>query len=353
MQTVQEISNKLGADITENLNFLNYVSICRKENLLSNFENIGHILLTGNALTLKVAFHEKIKPEGAVPLATSLNWITDKFWFKLNKGFGNGNFPASFDVIVKAQIVLSSILNKSIGEKYDELQEKFKQGEITEEIAKSRVIELRFQVRKPEDIGLDDVSTILDVLSEDSLEKFAKEHEFAKNEALKQSQENVKLRKELARKEEALAKEEADRIKAQGELIRTYEKNLIDKKGTIEKLEDNKSRIDKLALKDFNNFKIRWGIGIAILFIIPIIVTSMLGIDLIAIITWLIPLAFFVYSLITGKEWIWKPALFLETKKEQYKKKKYLDFKFDIDYLNKLKDETKLLEDEIAKINLE
>lgn len=349
-EVIKSISDELGVDITENLTYLNYVSIQRKEDFLSSFENIGHILLTGNTLTMKIAFHKKIKPDGVVPLATNLNWITNKFWFKLNKGFGDGNFPASFDIITKAQMVLSSVLNKSIGERYDELQVKFKNGEITEEIAKARVIELRSQVRKPEDISLDDVSPILDVLTEDSLEKFAKEQEFAKNEAIKQSQENAKLKNELSLTEKALAEKETAHAKAQSELIYVHEKTLSDKREMIEKLEKSKSTIDKLAIRDFNNFKIKFGIAAAVLFAIPCFITWKIGFDFMSLLSFLMPLLLLVYLLVFEKEWNWKPSLFLQKKKERYFQKKYLEFNFDINHLNKLKDETKMLEDEVVKL---
>lgn len=349
-QTIESISTELGADITENLAFLNYISILREEEFSNNFENIGHILLTGNSLTLKVAFHEKIKPDGVVPLATSLNWITNKFWFKLNKGFGDENFPVLFDVIVKAQIVLSSLLNKSIGEKYDELQIKYKRGEITEEIAKSRVIELRSQARKPEDIQLDDVLPILDALSEDSLEKFAKEQEFIKNEALKQSKENVRLKKELTLKEDALVKEETERIKAQSELINTIEKTLIDKKETIKFLESEIRPIDRLADKDFKKFKMRIVIFFILFLVFACYITWTYSFDLISFFSFVLPITPYLYLLFFDKEWNWNPKVFLEKKKELYKQQKYLEFHFDIDHLYKLKEESLLLEEKLVSL---
>ncbi|MDP1624213.1 MAG: hypothetical protein Q8L64_00435 [bacterium] len=349
-QTIESVSGELQFDITEYLDFLNYVNIQRQKENLNSFENIGYILLTGNTRTIKIARHKKIKADDVVPLATTLNWITNKFWFKLNKGFGDGNFPASFDVIVKAQMVLSSVLNKSIGEKFDELQTKFKQGEITEEIAKSRVVKLRSQVRKPEEIGLDDISQILDVLSEDSLEQFIKEQELSKNEAKKQSKENTRLKKELIFKEEALAKEETTRIETQSELILTYEKNLSDKKEMIERLENNKNPIDKLAHKDFNNFKMKIGLVAIFLFSTSHFLAWKFGLDIMSTISWLSPLLIFLYLLIFDKEWNWNPKVFLEKKKEQYQQMKYLEFHFDIKHLNRLKEEIHPLQEEIENL---
>lgn len=311
-QIIDSISKELEFDITDNLKFLNYVSIQRQEANLNNFDNIGFILLTGNSRTVRVAFHEQIKPEGIVPLATTLNWITNRFWFKLNKGFGDGNFPVSFDVIAKAQIVISSVLNKSVGKQYDDLQSQFKDGRLTEEQAKARIIGLRSQTRKPEDIGLDDISPILDVLSEDSLEKFIKEQELSKNEAAKQSKENIKLRKELSSKEDALTKEEAARTKTQSELIRTHEKNLSDKKEMIKKLENIKNPLDKLANKDFTNFKLKIGVVAAFLFGLPCFLTWKLGFDVMSAISWLSPFLLLLYLLKFDKEWDWNLKVFLE-----------------------------------------
>jgi len=349
-RTIESVSSELQFDITEHLDFLNYVNIQRQEGNLSSFENIGHILLTGNTRTMMIALHEKVKPDGVVPLAISLSWITNRFWFKLNKGFGDGKFPASFDVIVKAQMVLSSILNKSIGEKFDELQAEFNQGEITEDIAKFRIVELRSQVRKPEEIGLDDISPILDVLSEDSLEQFIKEQELSKNEAAKQSKENIRLKKELNLKNDALAREESARLKTQIELIRTYEKNLSDKKEMIEKLENNKNPVDKLAHRKFKNFKIKVGITAVFLFVIPFFIYWKLGVDVISYISILSPLLLLVYLLMFEKEWNWNLKVFLENKKEQYQQEKYLEFHFDINHLDKLKDEKQSLQKKIEEL---
>jgi hypothetical protein len=353
---IDNISKELGCDVTENLKFLNYISIQRQDGDVLNFENVGSILLTGNSLTIKVAFHEKIKPEGTVPLATTLNWITNRFWFKLNKGFGDGNFPESFDIITKAQMVLSSVLNKSIGEKFDELQTEFKQGRVTEEQAKARIIDLRSQTRKPEEIGHDDISPILDVLSEDNLEKYIKEHELSKNEALKQSKENIRLKRELSLKEKALAKEGTAREKTQTDLIRTKEKILSDKKETLEILENQKKPIDKLAAQSFRNFKIAIGIVFVLLCAIPFSLAWKFGWDFfdhwISLATWLSPFLLLLYLLIFDKEWSWNPIIFLEKKKEQYKQIKYRQFHFDIGHLSKLKEDTHDLENEIYSLKL-
>ena len=79
------------------LRFLNFVSIRRRDANENNFDNIKYILLSGNSKTIRIAWNENIKAYGQVPLATTLSFLTNKFWFKLNKGFGQGNFPSTFE----------------------------------------------------------------------------------------------------------------------------------------------------------------------------------------------------------------------------------------------------------------
>lgn len=354
-KTINSLSVELKFDITEHLKFLNFVGIKRANADANNFENIGWILLTGNSNTIKVALHEKIKPEGAVPLSTTLNWITNRFWFKLNKGFGNENSPISFDVITKAQIILSTNLNKSIGDKYDDLQTQFKEGKITEEQAKARIVDLRSQAKKPEEIDGEDISSILDVLAEDSLDRFIEKQEIDRNEALKQSEENIKLKRELGIKEKALVSEESARKEAQEALIRTLEINLNDKKKIVKTLESQKGPIDEIAIQKFKTFKISIGIALLLLYAIPLYILWLFGWDIFDHWITLIgsflfsPVPLLLYLLIFDKEWVWNPKQFLERKREQYIRQKYQQFQFDINQLNTLKDQVHKIEIEIGE----
>lgn len=186
-------------DIRENLKFLNYVNILRQGASDRNFENIGYILLSGNATTIQLAWHDLIKPNGNVPLATTLTFLTNKLWFKLGKGFGKNNYPKTFDIITKAQIVLSTQVNDSISYKYDSLQEKLKKGELNEKQALATIVELRRESKKPEDIKADDLSDILDTISENNIEKYVQEQELFKIQTQKQKEENENLKKELSK----------------------------------------------------------------------------------------------------------------------------------------------------------
>lgn len=214
------------SDIKENLKFLNYINIHRRGISNKNFENIGYILLSGNALTIQLAWHDLIKPNGNVPLATTLSFLTNKFWFRLGKGFGRDNYPKTFDIITKAQIILSTQVNDSIAEKYDLLQQKLKNGEFNENQALSSIVELRRMAKKPEDIIDDDLTDILDTINENNIERYIKEQELFKIETQKQKEENESL-KNIIFEKNSIYQEREQAFELQNAKLKEYEKRIL------------------------------------------------------------------------------------------------------------------------------
>ncbi len=305
------------------------------------------ILLTGNYRTIKVAWHNLIKPEGVVPLATTLDWITNKFWYKLNKGFGGSDLPKSFDIITKAQIILSSVLNQSVGEKYDELQKQFKDGTITEEQVKTRFLNLRAQAKKPEEIVHDEVSLILDVISEDNLEKFIADQEHFKIKAEKQAEENINLKKEIAEKVYKIDEIVKSQEKLTLQNIELNERRLQEKLKTIEILENQKLPIDIEVAKEFRFFKIRILGIVVLLYVLSFSLIWKYGWQRLEQWTWIasaiIPLISVIYILV--KERTINPLELLRNKKQNIQDRKYSQFNFDrslLDSLNIEKDNLSL-----------
>lgn len=356
-QLVDNFSNEFGFDISENIKFLNYINLHRKDIISNEFENTGSILLTGNSTTMKIALDSKIKQDGVVPLATTLNWITNRFWFKLNKGFGEGNFPLSFDIIAKAQMVLSSILDKSIISKYDELQSLYKKGDITKEQATARIVNLRTQTKKPEDIDSEDISSILDVLTEDSIEQFIKEQELVKIEAEKQKVENIKLKDKLHQKEAALNEEISNRTKAQNKLLKLKEEQLNDKKEELKRLEQDKNRFEKQAINNFNFFRIRIVTGLIILFLLFVVFSILINNEILDKISLIIPSIIFIVQIIYlfffEKNWDWDIKKYIEMKKNNYKDISFAKNNFNPDILEKFQSEVIKLEKELSELRQE
>jgi len=229
-------------DISLNLKYLNYINILRKELVSNNFENVKYIFLTGNSTTLKIAWSEDFKPQGFVPLATDLFFITNKFWYKLNKGFGGEDYPKTFDIISKAQIVLSNQLVNSVGKKFDDLQVQYKNGKISEEKAVAMIADLRKQAHKPEDISCDDIDDVLSIISEKKIENYINEKELYRSELEKLKEQNTKLQQTFANKENKYQSQidkyekEQKVMKNEIQQLKELEENRIRKKNTILKM---------------------------------------------------------------------------------------------------------------------
>lgn len=195
---LKELSAKIGVDdLSPYLKYLNFINIHRKGNNETTFERIGFVLLSGTTNTLRLAWDESIKPNGNIPLASNLSFLTSKFWFKLNKGFGKSTLLKSFDIVTKAQIILSNHLNDSVADKFGELQTKFKRGQLTEQEAISTIAKLRGEAKKPEDINGDNIENILSSIEESSIEIHLKEQELLKQKAKEQEAENLKLKETI------------------------------------------------------------------------------------------------------------------------------------------------------------
>ncbi|WP_456314160.1 hypothetical protein [Pseudomonas shirazensis] len=202
-----------------------------------NFEKIGHIFITGNRFALYLAHQSKVKFEADdIPFAKDIDYITNKFWFKLKKGFSDkSSLPKSFDVVTKAQIILSSQLNQSVYQEYKRIQEQVKNGTLSKESAIEISYELREKPNKPEEISIDNLDNSLEFLNSDTYfedlfrEKEKKEQVF--QETLKQNEE---LQKEIQRRDieekrlESVEKEKQKNIDKENYITsnwRVYKKN--------------------------------------------------------------------------------------------------------------------------------
>lgn len=208
---IKSISMRTGIeDVHPYLKYLNFINVHRRGISNRGFENVGYLLLSGTSNTIVIAWDEAIKPNGSVPLASNLSFLTNKLWFRLNKGFGSDSYPKTFDIVTKAQIVLSTQVNNSVAEKFEELQGKFKDGLLTEEQAISSIAELRRQAKKPEDIEESGIHDILQSIDESSIESYLKEQELFKTKATKQEIENKKLKQSIDTLEQERRKKELE-----------------------------------------------------------------------------------------------------------------------------------------------
>lgn len=196
--------------VDESLRLINKINIKRRGNSSCGFDNIKHILLSETYSTLALAKFPEIKNERDVPLASNLSFLTNKFWFKLNKGFGTGDYPKTFDVLTKAQLVLSSLVNNAVADKFEEFKRKSSNGELSKEQVIETIATLRQEVKKPEDIDADNIQDVLITISEKSIEKHLREIEILKEQAHNDLQDKIKLTERVNELEDTIQRKNAE-----------------------------------------------------------------------------------------------------------------------------------------------
>jgi hypothetical protein len=181
-EEARKISRENGRDLDEDecryyLKLFTKINYLRKGNNKAGMENIGYLFLTAKSMALFLAHNIAVKFNGKdIPFAMDLDFVTNKFWFKLKKGLNKKNgFPKSFDIVTKAQVVLSAQINNFISSEYDKLSSKYRKGEITKEDAIELNYSLRERPSKPEDMTVQTIEESLSFLNSDNIEKHLRE----------------------------------------------------------------------------------------------------------------------------------------------------------------------------------
>lgn len=352
-ENIKNISNDLPQrNIDWSLQLLNYVSMIRKDNV-SGFEKSKCILLTGNSTTMAVAFHQGIKQNGNVPLATTLDYITNKLWFKLNKGFGGDKYPKSFNIVTKAQIVLSTQIVGSVYQEYEKIKQEIVEKAKSEDIIIAELAELRTKVRKPEEVSDSNIDETLETITIADTERYLREREMERQKAEEQKKENERLQKEVEREKQEktdLETEKNEQIKQKeleyNQLSKRLNESKIKEKNRIkEQIDDINKRKNKADKKVGNRIKnLKW-LPFAIMFsglIIMIIFIYLYGWDNMEQVTWIIS------TLITCTPYLvlglgfnaWNPQRLISVwYKKRYEKKLYDEYEVDIIKLKKLTDD--------------
>ena len=344
-------------DVEWSLRLLNYISQTRKGKI-TWFEKSKCILLTGNSTTMAVAFHPMIKENGEVPLATTLDYITNKLWFKMNKGFGSNTYPKSFSIVTKAQIVLSAQIVGSVSKEFEKIKKEFANKKKSEEIIIAELAELKTRVRKPEDIHEDEIDEILSTISVVDTERYLREREMERIAAEQQKEENQRLLSEMEKTKLKMTENEstANKIIQQKEEESNHYKACLAESNNkvIEQLNNQIIEIEKRKSKANTKINkrmrgVRWipFTTIVIVILSVALCTYLYGWDKMEFVTWLISaiVVLIPYAGFAIGAKSFNPQDIINVKyKEYYTKKMYTQYDIDLDKLESLKKQKKVLE---------
>ena len=178
-------------DISNYIKMLNCVNICRKGINNINFDDCRYVLLTGKSAIINMVTDDKFKEIAPTYLATTIQYITNRIWFRLNKGFSSNLSLVSLDIVASAKILLSSQINNKVQTAYQKLQQEVQDGNLLEEDIIARYAGYRHDTKSPEEITETNVGDLLnDIISEEYFEKHIREKELKKQEIKRLEREN-------------------------------------------------------------------------------------------------------------------------------------------------------------------
>lgn len=173
------------------------INVLRRGNSNRSIDRVAAIFLTENNLVRKIAFFRGIHPgNGSIPYAINIEFLTERLWFKLNKGFGNDvKKPISFNAIIKAKLVMASQINNAVSESYKELKRKYINKEISNLQAAMLLRDLRSKPANPDNVNYQSVNDSSVIFDKNFIEESMNTISILEN----QIDEGKKAKKELAK----------------------------------------------------------------------------------------------------------------------------------------------------------
>lgn len=130
------------------------------------------ILVSGKNLSRSLAWHGAIMGgDGLIPFSTDLDYLTERLWWKLGKGFGsNIKSLVAFDVVARAQIILSSQIASKVSSEFKDLNRRIESGSMHINDANYIIADLKTKNVKPEELSADNLESLSEFLDIESIE---------------------------------------------------------------------------------------------------------------------------------------------------------------------------------------
>lgn len=194
-----EDDKKKAYDVGQMMSKVNYLRRSTNTNI---FRLVKAIILTGSRKTLCLS--DKNTQQQNVPFATTLSYLTNRFWYSLHKGiFKDGTIVPGTNVFTMAKIAFSQRVNEGLLSEYKKVKQQFDNGMITQEQANALIAGLKVDFLKPESVTkeLVDEGFCFDIFNGEAIE-LAKAEQMLERQ--QHSEEISQKNKELSIKNQAL-----------------------------------------------------------------------------------------------------------------------------------------------------
>lgn len=177
---------------------ISYINILRNGKTFDDITNTGYILLTETRKILELSKLES----NLAPMAVTMNMMINRIWYDLGKGFNIDEIPRSFQILAKAKILLSSLIDDSLIKVYRKALKSLKAKTISPDEMENFIFEFRRYSKFPEEINGKNVAESIFVISNGDYEAYV---EKTRNlESLKTK--NTQLQCQLDERDVALEK---------------------------------------------------------------------------------------------------------------------------------------------------
>ncbi|USD36465.1 hypothetical protein [Ferrimonas sp. SCSIO 43195] len=189
IKTLDEIKSNSG--VTDTNKIARTLKIFTKINFLRDgvnniaLDEISAIFLTESRFAQSLAFSEIIKSDKInIPFASNVEFLTERLWFKLNKGLGNRSVtPVSFDIITRVKVTLSSHFGHEVSDRFKQIVSEFESGSIDEDTAATAYDQLRRTLVSPEEFNKENIDEQFNLLSTDTIRSASNERSRLEREA--------------------------------------------------------------------------------------------------------------------------------------------------------------------------
>ncbi len=349
------------------LALVSHINKMRRGRISTDYSKCEYILLTETGKTLEMnaklikKLEEEMDQQYIVPYAVNLYTLTNTLWYRLNRDFGIEGFPETMDVVMKAQIALSSLINETIVKQYNYTREQFENGRIDKETLAARILGLRKHSRKPENVVKEGVDEAIKFICENDINAYEEEFELIKDE-----RDKAKVKVSVLKDEKRQVLEENEKISHENEIMKLklererHEKNILLLKEQIKQYEDTVT-CNRSIKVDYNAKRKLTKIIISILFLaFPIIMASLIMIfswDVMEYVTYLLGVMYTVFLIVLK---IWRTdvgsSMLVEKLVNIFFKVKFTkddekEMEQAEEILNEKKNEIKKVEQEINHVN--
>jgi hypothetical protein len=134
VETIEKIKKQFSVyqnrdnELKETQEILNRINLLRKGQDVSFYKAVC-FFVSETGLVLNLAQHSDELRPGKVPLATNTEYLTERFWVKVNRRFSKVTVKTA-NSIVSAQLILANMLKISISDKFRRLEEKYKEEKV-------------------------------------------------------------------------------------------------------------------------------------------------------------------------------------------------------------------------------